>query len=248
MHRPQASSRSSIGSSPSAIGAVAGARATLGPQGGKPAYRPPPRRGGSEPHARSHRMRYFGAVRFLAALVAVAALLVVARPAGAASRAHTLLITGPAQFDFTLASLNLRGPAKGLVATSGRTEDSYVAVAAERTRPQHVFILVVNRQPRGSTGQAPQSVSVRLETRAGESTPDMTEHANVLADGAPGQDCSALPGRPLFGSELRPLEGGRFGPFHANEAIARALDKACSNPIDSQFGRLVLQEPAIPHP
>jgi hypothetical protein len=162
---------------------------------------------------------------------------------------HDTQITIPAQFDFTLASLTLHGPAVGLrIATTGPTGSDYVAAAAKRDSPRHIFILVVNRLPHGSLAPTPASITLRIETRNVELAPTLVQHVDVLADGAPGQDCSALPGRPLFGSELHALLGGHFGPYNADEALARALDQACGKPIDSEFKLLVSQEPRPPHP
>lgn len=153
-------------------------------------------------------------------------------------------IAAPAQFDFTLAWVRLRGPASGLrVATSGPTGLTYVAAAKVRSAPRRILILVVNRRPRGSLAPDPASVAVSVVTHRRERAPARSVHVNVLANGARGLDCSALHGRPAFGSELRALLGGYFGPFKADEAAARGLDQACGIPIDSQFERLVRQEP-----
>ncbi|HWX45098.1 MAG TPA: hypothetical protein VNY52_07220 [Solirubrobacteraceae bacterium] len=166
-------------------------------------------------------------------------------------------ITVPAQFDFTLASLTLGGSAAGLrVTATGSTRFQYVAAAALCDAPRHIFVVVVNRLPRGSSAPTPASITLRVEARSAEPTPAFAQHVDILADGAPGQDCSSLPHvsaeppftnysgpRPLFGSELRPLvaETGK---------VADALDQACDKPIDSQFERWVRQEPpnVLVHP
>jgi hypothetical protein len=160
-------------------------------------------------------------------------------------------VTVPAQFDFTLASVTLAGSATGLgVSTMEPTGFDWVAAAAQCNSPRRIFILVVNRLPRGSLAPAltPAAVTLRIRTRNSEAAPEIVQHVDVLANGAPGQDCSALPGRPLFGSDLKPLTGGYFGPFRAAEATARAVDQACSRPIDGQFELLVRQEPLPPPP
>jgi hypothetical protein len=128
----------------------------------------------------------------------------------ARSRAHSVQVTVPAQFDFTLASVTLAGSATGLgVSTMEPTGFDWVAAAAQCNSPRRIFILVVNRLPRGSLAPAltPAAVTLRIRTRNSEAAPEIVQHVDVLANGAPGQDCSALPGRPLFGSDLKPLTG-----------------------------------------
>lgn len=173
------------------------------------------------------------------------------------SHGHSVQVTVPAQFDFTLASLILDGPAAGLRVTATRsTGYQYVAAAAPCDAPRRIFVLVVNRLPRGSSASTPASITLRIGTGDAEPVPPIVQHVDVLADGAPGQDCSSLPHvsaeppftdysgpRPLFGSELRPLlgEAGK---------VADALDQACGKPIDSDFERWVRQEPpnVLVHP
>ncbi len=180
-------------------------------------------------------------------------------PLAAAAQSHgrSLQITVPAQFDFTLASLTLDGSAADLRVTAARSPGfQYVAAAAPCDAPRRIFIVVVNRLPRGSSAPTPASITLRIETRDTEPVPAIVQHVDVLADGAPGQDCSSLPHisaeppftdysgpRPLFGSGLRPLlgEAGK---------VADALDQACGKPIDSDFERWVRQEPpnVLVHP
>lgn len=180
-------------------------------------------------------------------------------PLAAAERSgvHNAQITVPAQFDFTLASLALKGSAAGLrVAATGPTAFQYLAAAALCDAPHRVFIVVVNRLPRSSLAPTPATITLRIKTRIAELAPAIVQHVDVLADGAPGQDCSALPNvtaeppftsyngpRPLFGSELRPLLGDAG-------TVANALDQACGKPIDSDFERWVRQEPpnVLVHP
>jgi hypothetical protein len=124
-----------------------------------------------------------------------------------------------------------------------------------------ILILIVNRQPRDAKAEGPSTVSVRIRTQALESAPSFSEHVNVLADGASGQDCSALvhdPGvsRPyIFGMALEPLLGavpqpieGTVGLGSADEAVAHALAQACGDSIESTFERWVRQEPGPVHP
>jgi hypothetical protein len=167
----------------------------------------------------------------------------------AQSRVHDMRITTPTQFDYTLASLTLNGPATGLrVTTTGPTGLDYVAAAAQCSAPRHIFVLVVNRQPRGSHVQAPKSVNLRIETQATETTPELAQHVDVLSYGAAGQDCSALTyypefGHPyLWGYQLKPL-AGPSEPLIVSGRVASALNRACSDSIDAQFERWVRQEP-----
>ncbi len=174
--------------------------------------------------------------------------------ADAQSRIHRVKITTPAQFDFTLASLTLRGSAAGLhLTTTKPTGLDYVAAAALCDAPRHIFVLIVNRIPRGSRTHVSASVVLRVETRDAEPAPTIIQHVDVLAHGAPAQDCSSLTYYPglnhpyLWGYKLKPLTSlpGRFG---VSETVAHALDQACSDSIDSQFEHWVRQEPGPAHP
>jgi hypothetical protein len=182
--------------------------------------------------------------------------------AGVGSQVHTVQITIPAQFDFTLASLTLSGPAAGLrITTTSPTVVDYVAAAAEVANPRRIFVLVVNRQPRGSNIPESKSVGMSLQTRAGERSPELSEHVDVLADGAAGQDCSALTyysalGHPyLYSSKLKPVLGGAAKPVEgsvglgdAADTVADALIQACGDQIETTFERWVRQEPGPVHP
>lgn len=182
---------------------------------------------------------------------------------------HTVQVTIPAQFDFTLASVTLAGPAAGLHMTvEGPTGFAWVAAAARCDAPRDIFVLVVNRLPRGSLAPnpTPASLTIRIQTRTSEAAPIIAQHVNVLADGAPGQDCSALKhigpdppfsnysgSRPLLGSELRPLvspaesDTGELGG--STETVARAVSQACGVVWESTFERWVRQEPSdVVHP
>src|SRR5580692_572944 len=170
--------------------------------------------------------------------------------AAARSHVHVVQIMGPAQFDFTLASLRLNGSASGArVTTTGPTEFQYVAAAALCDAPERIFIMVANRLPRGSSAPTPASIGLRIETRNAGPTSAIVQHTDILANGAPGQDCSAIPHtsaeppftnyagpRPLLGSELNPLlgEAGK---------VADALDQACGVVWETNFERWVRQEP-----
>ena len=175
--------------------------------------------------------------------------------AAARSHVHSVQITVPAQLDFTLASMTLGGSAAGVhVTTAGPTAFQYVAAAALCDAPHRVFILVVNRLPRGSLTPTPASITLRIETRNATSAPAIVQRIDVLADGAPGQDCSALMyypalGHPyIWGYKLKPL-AGPGGSFVIRERVADALNQACSDSIDTRFERWVRQEPSdIVHP
>jgi hypothetical protein len=232
---------------------------------------------------RTQGARYPHDVRSLGALIAAVAILTLAPSgAGAQSQAHTLTITTPAQFDFTLATVRFHGPTPGLrVSTVGPTGEAYIAAAATRTEPlkrvtappplvavpamrtgyRSIFILVVNRQPRGATAREPPSVNVRIQTRAAEPAPKFSQHVDVLADGAPGQDCSALIYSPglghpyIYGDNLEPLAGGpaapiagTVGPGDAVNTVGLALAQTCGDQIDTTFERWVRQEPGPVHP
>jgi hypothetical protein len=171
------------------------------------------------------------------------------------SHVHDMQITAPTQFDFTLASLTLNGPATGLrVTTTQPTGFDYVAAGSLCDAPRSIFVLIVNRVPRGSSAQAPTSIQLRIETRDAKPAPTITQHVDVLADGAPGQNCSALRyqppeppfieggQQPLFDSEFRPLLGPTYG------WVAFALDQACGKSVGSEFQRWVRQEPPPPPP
>jgi hypothetical protein len=184
------------------------------------------------------------------------------------SHVHDMQITAPTQFDFTLASLTLNGPATGLrVTTTEPTGFDYVAAGSLCDAPRSIFVLIVNLVPRGSSAKAPTSVTLRIETQDAEPIPTIVQHVDVLANGAPGQNCSALRyqppeppfikgggikgGRqPLFGSALRKLTGTaseeNTGP--TTERVALALDQACGKPVDSDFALWVRQEPLPPPP
>ena len=175
-------------------------------------------------------------------------------------------VTVPAQFDFTLASVTLAGPATGLYVTvMGPTGFAWVAAAARCDAPRHMFVLVVNRLPRGSLAPspAPASFTLLIQTRRSEATPAIAQHVNVLADGAPGQDCSAIKDlapdppfrrypqpRPLLGSELRPLVSPSWGDTGElggpTETVAHAVSQACGVVWESTFARWVREEPLNP--
>jgi hypothetical protein len=195
---------------------------------------------------------------------------------GAPSRTHTVSVTAPAKLDFTLATVILRGTASGLhISVVGPADEEYVAAAAVRPEripsatpppplplgafaakgagPTQILILVVNRQPPGSTAPEPGSVRARIQTRAVDAAPEFSQHVDILADGAPGQNCSALISSPtlghpyIWGDQLEALTGSG-GPFGVSETVARALDQACSDSIDTQFEGWVRQQPPPPHP
>jgi hypothetical protein len=213
-------------------------------------------------------------VRSLTVLIAAVALCVAPPAMGAQSRTHTVTVTTPAKLDFTIATVTLRGSGTGLRLSIIRpTNQEYVAAAAVRANlprpaspppplrafsavhaaPEQILILVVNRQPSGSTTSGPKWVNVRIQTRAAGPAPEFSQYVDVLADGAPGQDCSALTNYPglghayLWGYQLQPLAGSS-GPFGVSETVAHAFDQACSDSIDTQFERWVCQEPPTPHP
>jgi hypothetical protein len=187
----------------------------------------------------------------------------------ARSRTHSVRVTIPSQFDFRLASLTLAGRAAGLrVTVVAPTGFTWVAAAARCDAPRHIFVLVVNRLPRGSVapGATPASLTLLIRTRTSEAAPTVAQHVDVLADGAPGQDCSAIrhiaPDPPftnysgpvpLWGSALRPLitpaedgTGELGGPI---ETVARAVSHACGVVWESTFERWVRQEPSdVAHP
>jgi hypothetical protein len=175
----------------------------------------------------------------------------------ARSHVHSVQITVPAQFDFTLAALTLNVSAGGArVTATGPTGFQYVAAAAPCDAPKRIFIVVVNRLPRGSSAPTPVSITLRVKTHNAEVAPAIVQHVNVLADGAPGQDCSSIPRisaeppftnysgpRPLLGSELSPLLG-------ETGKVADALNQACGVVWDTSFERWVRQEPpnVLVHP
>lgn len=101
-------------------------------------------------------------------------------------------ITVPAKLDFTLATLNLRGSTIGLRLAAEAPRGTYFAAADERDRPRQVLILLVNREPTGSTAPVATPVRVRVQTRVAEPPPAFSQHINILANGALGQDCSSL--------------------------------------------------------
>ena len=165
--------------------------------------------------------------------------------------------------------MTLAGPAIGLhVTVMGSTGFAWVAAAARCDAPRQIFVLVVNRLPRGSTSPSPTpaSLTLAIRTRTSEAAPTIAQHVDVLADGAPGQDCSAIKHigpdppisnysgpRPLLGSELRPLispAGGDTGELGGpTETVARAVSQACGVVWESTFERWVRQEPSeVVHP
>jgi hypothetical protein len=190
-----------------------------------------------------------------ATLAAFANLGVAPPVARAVSRSHSVRVTVPSQFDFTLVSLRLGGSAAGSrVSTAGPVGFDYVAIAAQRAEPRRIFILVVNRLKSGSLAQGPASISLSVKTHEAESAPAIAQHVDILVNGAPGQDCSSLTNYPglghpyIWGYKLRPLAPSLPGPFGVSEAVAHALAQACSDPIDMQFERWVRQEPGSAHP
>jgi len=201
-------------------------------------------------------------VRYLSVLGALATTPYLASPTLAAqSRVHTVPIAVPAKFDFTLATLNLRGSTIGLRLAAEAPRGTYFAAADERGRPRQVLILLVNRGPTESTAPLATPVRVRVQTQVAEPPPAFSQHINILANGAPGQDCSSLtyfpPNPPLttnvglrvlWGYKLRALASSGSGWIGVEETVAHALDQACTGGPDSQFRRWVRQEPPVPHP
>jgi hypothetical protein len=192
---------------------------------------------------------------------------------------HTVTIAAPARLDFTLATVKLSGPASGVRASViGPTKHEYVAAAevvkpppaaipppplaqAARSYPGPIFIVVVNRQQRDTPVAGSSAVSVRIHTRVPESVPQFSEHVDVLADGAPDQNCSWLApnsalGHPyIYGMALKPLAGTvsepsaeTVGPGGVDEVVAHALAQACGDSIETTFERWVRQEPGPAHP
>jgi hypothetical protein len=201
-----------------------------------------------------------GGIRYLSVLGALAASCLASPALAAQSRVHTVPIAVPAKLDFTLATLNLRGSAIGLRLAADAPRGIYFAAADERSRPGQVLILLVDQEPPGLTALVATSVRVRVQTRVAEPPPAFSQHVNILAGGAPGQDCSSLtyvPPHPpltsvglrvLWGYELRALASSGSGWIGVEETVAHALDQACTGGPDSQFRRWVRQEPSIPHP
>jgi hypothetical protein len=93
-----------------------------------------------------------------------------------------------------------------------------------------------------------------VQTRMAEPPPAFSQHVDILANGAPGQNCSALtrfpaPNRPyLWGPQLKRLLASGRGWISDAETVAHALDQARSDSIDSQFERWVRQEQQPPPP
>jgi hypothetical protein len=180
----------------------------------------------------------------------------------ARSRTHRVQVTIPAQFDFTLASVTLAGPAAGLhVTVIGPTGFAWVAASARCDAPRNIFVLVVNRLPRGSLAPAstPTSLRLRITARTSQASPAISQHVDVLADGAPGQDCSAIrrvggdPTRIWGDGELRPLVSpvwGNTGELGGpTETVALAVSRACGVAREARFARWVRQEPSgVAHP
>lgn len=199
-------------------------------------------------------------IRYLSVLGAFATPYLASPALAAPSRVHTVPLTVPAKLDFTLATLNLRGSATELRLAAGAPRGTYFAAADERGRPRQVLILLVNREPPGSTAPVATPVRVRVQTRVAEPPPAFSQHVNILADGAPGQECSSLtyfPPQPpltsgglrvLWGYKLRELASSGSGWIGLEETVAHALDQACTGGPDAQFKRWVRQEPPVPHP
>lgn len=137
------------------------------------------------------------------------------RPLAAAARshAHSVQITVPAQFDFTLAPLTLDGSATGTHGHRHRINRVSVCRGSRPVRSTTAH-MCRGRQPPPTRLVGP---NIRVETCNAEPAPAIVPHVDVLADGAPGQDCSSLPhtsAEPpfyrllrtasLLGSELRP--------------------------------------------
>ena len=218
-------------------------------------------------------------MRIAAVLAALLGLACLPATAESAIANHTVTIAAPARFDFTLATVKLSGPASGLrVSVIGPTKHEYVAAAqvvkpppaaipppslalAARSYPGPIFIVVVNRRQRDTPIVGSGTVSVRIRTRVPEPAPQFSEHVNVLADGAPGQDCSSLApdrvlGHPyIYGMALKPLAGAvpepkddTVGLGSVDEVVAHGLAQACGDSIETTFERWVRQEPGPVHP
>lgn len=202
-------------------------------------------------------------VRARVALVSAVALLVTPSVAFAHRHGRVVTVMTPASHDFTLATATVRWPATGLrVSISSPTGGLYVASAAVRShgplgavvpphlKREHVFVVIVNRQPPDAMSHTPKTVTLRVRAHSPMPVPSVSEHVNILADGARGQDCNALTYYAalrhayMWGYELRPL----VGPRGFSETVAQAVDQACSDSIDTQFERWVLGEPPPPHP
>jgi hypothetical protein len=182
---------------------------------------------------------YRSGMRALTALVCVALLSPAAADVAVArSRDHTVSVTVPAPLDYTLATLSLPRPVVGLrVSVSGPTPRLYVASAALRTRVpppavqprqlkrQQLFVLIVNRDRTAATPRQPVRLRVHIHTRTKTVAPAFSEHVNILANGAPGQNCAALNNYPalghpyMWGYELRALSGPGTG-FGIAQTIA----------------------------
>ena len=178
------------------------------------------------------------------------------------SRPHTLLIESPAELDFTLATVDLRGPASRVrLVVHPPTAGRYVAAAEVLRKPRQIIVLLVNTQRAGTRETGPRLVRVEIATRLREQAPSLAEHVNILTHGAPGQDCSALThmgSRPVsyaIGTDFKLLTGGvpvmvagGVGLGSAVEAVARGLDQACGHVLETTFEKWVRQERGPAHP
>lgn len=224
---------------------------------------------------------YAETVRLLSAVVGLAifALGAEATPAPAKTRVHLVTLATPAQFDFAIATITPSGPTRGLrISLLGEPSELAVAAAVARAKryrppntprailmppldphPGRTFVVIVNRQPRGSTQPAPASVELQLQSRVPEGAPTVSLSLDVLADGAPGADCSMLhyfPGDPRFGpgawSFANPFVVLRsllaWAPDDGTAEVGNALDLACHGVGGEGFGRWVRQEPPPVHP
>jgi hypothetical protein len=186
--------------------------------------------------------------------VALAAL-VVSLAAPAATQAHRVRVTAPAQFDVALAQVRYavpHGPRPALhVALAGSAGLDYVAVALPRHQPRRALVAlvaVVNRRPRGS--QAPDLARILLGTRLSRSmrSPVVTDSVNVLGAARPAKPASTCALGPLAVGDLRfaMRAGAPPAGFGARATIAQALAAACGRPVDPAFRAAVAPPATVP--
>jgi hypothetical protein len=201
-----------------------------------------------------------------------------------AEATHSVALATPSQFDFAIATITLAGPVTGLeLSVTGSASERAVGAAVARAKPRRppgaskgilippvdphpgrMFVVITNRQLRGSSTPAANSITLRIHTSSPGDAPMVIENLNVLADGAPGADCSMLhyfpgisgiaPGAWSFANAdvvLRSLLAWRSGgvyPSSGTNEVASALDVACHGFGGEELERWVRQEAPPVHP
>jgi hypothetical protein len=194
---------------------------------------------------------------------AVALALLIALTASATATAATVThtgrgkwrveVTGPGQFDFTLARAEFRLSHRDVVphraqlaASPGPSGLNAVIVAKLRLAPlrwSEVYVLAVNRRPAGSLAPDLASIPVSLAGRRLARAPALIERVNAFAAADAGMPppkdlCTGTENPPAGAFDVRAQAGAALD-YPPDAAVSQALAAVCGRPVDPAFAAAV---------